>query len=144
MLSFVNSRQHSFYPVFASCIKVSRCITHLITTNTDLANKLAIDLSENLASVKFLMPLYKSFPVLGGKPLKVTAGVELLYRNKKPIVIVKGISVWGIPIPGAYVVCIKNIDLINEFGESGFWKSFADGLDDLSVPDGEIHIKLRK
>jgi len=116
----------------------------LITTNTDLANKLAIDLSENLASVKFLMPLYKSFPGRGGKTRKITAGVELLNRNKKPIVIVKGISVWGIPITGAYVVCIKNIDLINEFGESGFWKSFADGLDDLSVPDGEIHIKLRK
>ena len=116
----------------------------LLAKNTDLANKLAIDLSEGLASVKFLMPLDEEFPVLGGRTLKVTAGVELDYINQKPVVIIKGISVWGVPIPGAYLGDIKNVDLINEFGESGFWKSFADGLDDLSVRDGEIHIKLTK
>jgi len=121
-----------------------REVNALLANNTDLANKLAIDLSENLASVKFLMPLDDEFPVLGGKTLKVTAGVELDYTNQKPVVIIKGISVWGVPIPGAYMGDIKNVDLINEFGESGFWKSFADGLDDLSVNDGEIHIKLTK
>ncbi len=115
-----------------------------MTTNTDLANKPVIDLSENLASAKFLMPLDESFSVPGGKTLKVTAGVELLYRNNKPIVIVKGISVWGVFIPGAYFGGIKNVDLIYEFGESGFWKSFANGLDDLNVLDGEIHINIRK
>jgi len=121
-----------------------REVNALLANNTDLANKLAIDLSENLASVKFLMPLDDDLPVLGGKTLKVTAGVELDYTNQQPVVIIKGISVWGVPIPGAYLGDIKNVDLINEFGESGFWKSFADGLDDLSVNEGEIHIKLTK
>jgi hypothetical protein len=52
--------------------------------------------------------------------------------------------VWGVPIPSAYLGDIKNVDLINEFGESGFWKSFADGMNDLSVQDGSIQINLKK
>jgi len=119
-------------------------VNALLAKNTDLANKLAIDLSENLASVKFLIPVDDEFPVLGGKTLKVTAGVELQYKDEKPVVIIKGISVWGVPIPSAYLGDLKNVDLINEFGESGFWKSFSDGLNDLSVQDGVIQIHLKK
>ena len=119
-------------------------VNALLAKNTDLANKLAIDLSENLASVKFLIPLDDDFPMLGGKTLKVTAGVELQYKNEKPVVIIKGISVWGVPIPSAYLGDLKNVDLINEFGESGFWKSFSDGLNNLSVQDGSIQINLKK
>ena len=119
-------------------------VNALLAKNTDLANKLAIDLSENLASVKFLIPVDDEFPVLGGKTLKVTAGVELQYKDQKPVVIIKGVSVWGVPIPSAYLGDLKNVDLINEFGESGFWKSFSDGLNDLSVQDGAIQIHLNK
>jgi len=119
-------------------------VNALLAKNTDLANKLAIDLSENLASVKFLIPVDNEFPVLGGKTLKVTAGVELQYKDEKPVVIIKGVSVWGVPIPSAYLGDLKNVDLINEFGESGFWKSFSDGLNDLSVQDGAIQIHLKK
>jgi len=119
-------------------------VNSLLANNTDLASKLAIDLSDNMASVKLLMPVDEEFPVLGGKTLKLTAGVELHYKNKKPVVIIKGISVWGVPIPSAYLGDIKNVDLVNEFGESGFWKSFADGLNDLSVQDGVIKISLKK
>ena len=119
-------------------------VNALLAKNTDLANKLAIDLSENLASVKFLIPVDNEFPVLGGKTLKVTAGIELQYKDEKPVVIIKGVSVWGVPIPSAYLGDLKNVDLINEFGESGFWKSFSDGLNDLSVQDGAIQIHLKK
>ena len=119
-------------------------VNALLAKNTDLANKLAIDLSENLASVKFLIPVDNEFPVLGGKTLKVTAGVELQYKDEKPVVIIKGVSMWGVPIPSAYLGDLKNVDLINEFGESGFWKSFSDGLNDLSVQDGAIQIYLKK
>ena len=114
----------------------------LLSNNTDLASKLAIDLSDNLMSVKLLLPMDKEMPVIGGKTLKVTAGIELLYRDNRPVVVVKGISVWGVPVPQAYLGNIKNIDIIKEFGDAGFWKSFADGMDDLRVEEGSIVIKL--
>ena len=43
----------------------------LLAKNTDLARKLAIDLSDDLASAKLLIPLDEDFPVLGGKTLRV-------------------------------------------------------------------------
>ena len=56
-----------------------REINALLAKNTDLARKLAIDLSDNLVSAKLLIPLDEDFPVLGGKTLRVNAGVEMTY-----------------------------------------------------------------
>lgn len=122
-----------------------RELNALLAKNTDLAKKLAIDLSDNLASAKLLLPLDEEFPVLGGKTLKITAGLELAYGNNQPIVALKGISVWGVPIPNAWLGNLKNVNLINEFGsEKGFWQSFAAGIDDIEITDGNLKINLKE
>lgn len=122
-----------------------RELNSLLARNTDLAQKLAIDLSENLLSARLLVPVDEDFPVLGGQVIKVRTGVELAYREGKPVVVLKGISVMGVPLPNAWVGGIKNIDLIKEYGTSeGFWKSFSDGVENIQVADGELVIKLRE
>ena len=115
----------------------------LLAKNTDLAKKLAIDLSGNLVSAKYLLPLDEEFPVLGGKTLKITAGVELAFANAKPTVVVKGISIWGVPLPSAWIGGIKNIDLVEEYGDTGFWKGFADGVENLRIEKGNLVVKLK-
>ena len=42
----------------------------LLAKNTDLATRLAIDLSDNLASAKLLVHLDEEFPLLGGNTVK--------------------------------------------------------------------------
>lgn len=117
----------------------------MLAKNTDLADKVAIDLADNLASAKIIIPLDPDFPVLGGKTLKVNAGAELAYANGRPIVVLKGVSVWGVPIPNAWLGNLKNVDLVKEFGgNEGFWKSFADGVDNISVSSGKLNIKLKE
>ncbi len=117
----------------------------MLAKNTDLADKAAIDLSDSLASFKMILPLDPDFPIMGGKTLKVNAGTELAYADGKPIVILKGVKVWGVPIPNAWLGNLKNIDLIKEFGgDEGFWKSFADGVEDISISDKKLIIKLKK
>ena len=117
----------------------------ILANNTDLASKLAIDLSDNLASAKLLVTLDPDFPVLGGKTLKVSAGVELLLRKGKPRVALKGVSVWGVPIPNAWLGNMKNIDLFEEFGESGgFWEVLNDGIESIVVKEGKLQIKLKE
>ncbi len=116
----------------------------LLASNTDMARKLAIDLSDDLISVRLLIPLDKDFPIMGGKTLRVAAGVEMAYKNSRPKVILKGVSVMGVPLPNAWLGNLKNIDLINEFGDkNGFWKSFADGVEDIHVENGKLKIKLK-
>ena len=117
----------------------------LLAKNTDLADKVAIDLAENLASAKMIIPLDPDFPILGGKTLKVNAGTELSYANGRPTVILKGVTVWGVPIPNAWLGNLKNVDLVKEFGgNEGFWKSFADGVENISVAEGQLKIKLKE
>lgn len=117
----------------------------LLANNTDLARKLAIDLADDLVSAKLLVPMDPDFPILGGKILKVRAGVELAYRDGKPVVVLKGVSLMGVPLPNAWIGGIKNIDLVQEFGnDKGFWKAFADGVEDIHVEEGQLKIKLKE
>jgi hypothetical protein len=117
----------------------------LLAKNTDLATRLAIDLSDNLASAKLLVHLDEEFPLLGGNTVKLTAGAELAYTNGKPIVKLKGVSIWGVPLPNAWLGGIKNVDLIEEFGqEPGFWQAFADGVEAIEVKQGNLLIKLKE
>lgn len=126
-------------------IITERELNALLARNTDLATRLAIDLSRDLASAKLLIPLDEELPVLGGKTLKVTAGLEMSYRSSRPVVALRGISLWGIPIPNAWLGNIKNVDLVQEFGnERGFWKSFADGVDEIEISEGKLRVKLKE
>ena len=122
-----------------------RELNALLANNTDLAKKVAIDLSEDLVSARMLMPLDPDFPILGGKTLRANAGVEMAYHDGKPIVILKGVSIWGVPIPNAWLGNLKNIDLVGHYGtDQGFWKAFADGVQDIHVEHGALKIKLKE
>ncbi len=117
----------------------------LLASNTNLAQRMAINLSDDLISAKLLIPVDPDVPILGGKTLKVRAGVEVRYRNTRPVVIIKGVSLMGVPIPSAWLGGLKNIDLVNEFSaHPGFWKAFAEGVDNIQVRDGELNIQLKE
>ena len=122
-----------------------RELNALLAKNTDLAQKLAIDLANNLVSAKLLIPLEEDFPVLGGKTLRFNAGIGMAYQHDRPVIVLKGISIMGIPIPNAWLGGMKNIDLVSEFGvDPGFWKSFSEGVEDIQVTDDEINTKLKE
>lgn len=117
----------------------------LLANSTDLASRLAIDLADNLASAKLLIHLDDDFPFLGGKTVKISAGSELSFTNGRPVVILRGISVWGVPIPNAWLGGLKHVDLIEEFGQDpGFWKAFSDGIDAIEVKQGELLVRLKE
>lgn len=117
----------------------------LLAKNTDLADKLAIDLSRNLISAKLLIPLDEDFPILGGKTLRVKTGAEFSYANGKPVLMLRGVSVMGVALPNAWLGGLKNIDIIQEFGgDAGFWKAFADGIEALSIEDGRLSLTLKE
>ena len=122
-----------------------RELNAILAKNRDLAKKLAVDMSDDLVSARLLVPVDQDFPVLGGKTLRVSAGVEMAFRDTKPVVILKGVSIMGIPLPNAWLGGLKNIDLINEFGDKkGFWQGFAEGVENIRVEEGRLKIKLRE
>jgi hypothetical protein len=122
-----------------------RELNALIANNPEVAQRVAIDLSDNLISVKSVIPMDEELPVLGGKTLRLNLGIILGYEHGKPIVALKGVSLGGIPVPNAWLGNLKNKNLIKEFGdEDGFWKLFSEGVADLKVKKGHILIKLKE
>ncbi|MBT8442716.1 MAG: arginine N-succinyltransferase [Gammaproteobacteria bacterium] len=117
----------------------------ILANNTDLATRVAIDLSDDLASAKILIPMDPDFPVLGGKTLRVNAGLNLAYAEGRPVIAVRGVSIMGVPMPNAWLGNLKNVNLVKEFGgDPGFWKSFADGVEQIQVEDGRLLIELKE
>ncbi|MCG8488087.1 MAG: hypothetical protein MI756_11525 [Chromatiales bacterium] len=122
-----------------------RELNGMVANNPEMAKKLAIDLSDDLVSARILVPVDPDFPILGGKTLRVSTGMELAFRDAKPVVILKGVSIMGVPIPNAWLGGLKNIDLVSEFGDQkGFWASFAEGVENIRVEEGELKIKLKE
>lgn len=117
----------------------------LIARNPEMAKVLAIDLADNLASAKLVMKLEPDFPVLGGQTIRLNAGIEAAFANDRPRIVLRGVSLWGVPLPNAWLGNLKNVDLVGQFGgDEGFWKSFADGIESLEVREGTLHVRLKE
>lgn len=122
-----------------------REVNAIIATNTDLADKLAIDLADNLVSARMLVPMDPDFPMLGGKIIRLKAGVELAYTDGRPVVKLRGVSLMGVPIPNAWLGGMKNIDLVKEFSaDQGAWKAFSDGIEAINIAEGRIQVRLKE
>ncbi|QSX41372.1 arginine N-succinyltransferase [Shewanella cyperi] len=120
-------------------------VNAMIGRNPDFAHRVAIDFSDDLASAKILVPIPQDFPVMAGEILRVNAGLDIhLDSRRRPVVALVGVSLMGVPIPNAWLGNIKNVNLVSEFGDRGFWNTFADGVEDIQISEGELYIKLRK
>jgi hypothetical protein len=93
-----------------------------------------------------LIPVDPGFPILGGRTLRVSAGVELAYADGRPIVALRGVSVMGVPIPNAWLCNLKNVDLVERYGagDGGFWQAFAEGVEHVALDDGRLKVTLRE
>lgn len=122
-----------------------RELNAMLAKNTNMAKKLAIDLSDDLLSARLLVPVDEDFPVLGGQILKVRAGMELMYQDNRAVARLRGVTVMGVAIPNAWLGGMKNIDLVEHYGnQAGFWRAFSDGVEDLHIEDGKITLKLKE
>jgi len=123
-----------------------RELNALIAGKTDMGRRAAIDLSDDLASARLLIPVDPDFPILGGRTLRVSAGVEIAYDRGRPIVVLRGVSLMGVPLPNAWLGNLKNVDLVERYGngDSGFWRAFAAGVEHIAVDEGRLKIRLRE
>jgi len=116
----------------------------VIDKNPEWADRVAIDLSRDLLSIVLLVPVDPEFPIIGGTTARITAGATLRFENDKPVVIVRGISIGGVPLPSAWMGDLKNKDLVQEYGgQGGFWDGLSRGVEAIKVEEGNLYLKLR-
>lgn len=122
-----------------------RELNAMLAGNTDLANRLAIDLGDDLVSANMLVTLPPDFPFMGGKTLRVRTGLELAFREARPVVVLRGVSIMGVPMPSAWLGGLKNVNLIEQFGaDQGFWQAFAAGVESIRVQEGRLMVQLKE
>ena len=74
-----------------------RELNGLLAKNTDLAKKLAIDLSEDLISAKLILPVDEDFPIIGGKILRLRSGMVFTYIRANLSSFSKALPLWVYP-----------------------------------------------
>ncbi|MBL7032118.1 MAG: arginine N-succinyltransferase [Nitrospira sp.] len=117
----------------------------LIANQPEVASMVAIDLSEDIVSLKVIVPMDEDIFILGGKTLRLKMGIGLGYKDDELFVVLKGVSLGGVPIPNAWLGNVKNKNLMEEFGgEGGFWDLFAAGVKDIRIKDGHLRIRLKE
>ncbi|MGB0910932.1 MAG: arginine N-succinyltransferase [Nitrospirales bacterium] len=117
----------------------------LIAKNPETAQYVAVDLADDLISVKLLVPIDQDFPILGGKTLKLNLGLVLKYEKNTPVVAIRGMSLGGVPLPQSWWGDIKNVNLVEKFGaDGGFWDQFAKGVEHISVHEGQFRVTLQE
>lgn len=121
-----------------------RELNGMIAKDPELATNFALDLADDLVSFTLLVPVPQDFPVMAGRIVRVRGGAEVAYANDRPTVVIKGVSLMGVPVPNAWLGNLKNVDLVSEFGDAGFWQAFADGVEDIRVREGRLQVKLKE
>ena len=81
---------------------------------------------------------------MAGRTVRVNGGAEVAYLNGKPVVAIKGVSLMGVPVPNAWLGNLKDVDLVQQFGDQGFWQAFAAGVDAMQVREGRLDIRLKE
>jgi len=117
----------------------------LIANQPEMAQRIAIDLSEDLISLKLIVPIDPGIPLMGGKTLRLHAGLSIHYQDGTPSIAIQGVSLGGIPLPNAWLGNLKHKNLLKEFGtQNGFWQVFGAGVAEINVFRGSIQIRLKE
>ncbi|MFP4109840.1 MAG: hypothetical protein ACLFTF_02315 [Desulfonatronovibrio sp.] len=120
-----------------------RELNAMIARNPDLADRVSLHLSQGLISATMLVDLPRDFPVLGNKTVRVSTGLHIDYQQGRPVVTIKGVSIMGVPVPGAWLGGLKDRDLVSFYGtDAGFWHVFSQGVTDLRVEQGKLRVEL--
>ncbi len=121
-----------------------RELNGMIANDPALASNFALDLADDLVSFTLLVPVPHDFPVMPGRIVRVRGGAEVAFVSGRPSIVVKGVSLMGVPLPNAWLGNLKNVDLVHEFGDTGFWKAFAEGVESINVQEGRLQIALKE
>ncbi len=123
-------------------------INGVLHHNTDLADKLYIDLKRDAIVAKVVCPVAEDVAVVGGKTLRANITIQIfLDENGQLQLTLDDVTVGGIPLPNAWLFDLKHKNLIELDGSpegTGLLKRMADGIADFEVENGQIRIRLNE
>lgn len=129
-------------------ILTEREINGFLHHNTDLAERIHVELGTDTITAKTITHFQPETPMVGGMTLRVNFILgAYLDADGKLALEVRDVSAGGVPIPNAWLGDIKNKNLI-DLGDnpegSGILQKLAEGIADFKVENGQIRIRLNE
>lgn len=129
-----------------------RELNGILHSNTDLADRVRIELREDTIRAGALIPFSDDALLFAGKTLRCKLTIRAyLDENKRLAVFITDVTVGGIPVPNAWVGDIKNCNLVASPDPAdprqrapGGMNRFADGIRDFKISDKRIEIWLNE
>ncbi len=120
-----------------------RELNALIARNPDLAQRLALHLSDDLLSATMLVTLPPDLPLFASQTVRVSTGLRLRHDGTRLTAVIEGVSIMGVPLPGAWLGGLKGRDLAALYrDEGGFWQAFGEGVRELRIENGRLRVEL--
>lgn len=109
-----------------------------IARDPALAGRAAVRLSPERVSANFLVDVPEDLPLLGGRRLRVQAGLRLTTEGDRVQARLLGVSLAGVPMPDAWLGGFKGRDLLEDTALS----ALGAGIESVEVGDGWIKLQL--
>jgi ABC-type antimicrobial peptide transport system permease subunit len=117
----------------------------IIANEFQSEHPVVLDFDNNLVSLKTLITVENDFPILGGKDVPLTAGIEIKTINNEISIVLKGVSLWGVPLPNSLLGDMKNLDLIAEYApEPGIAHMLKETFKEIVVSKDVIELILHE
>ena len=111
-----------------------RELNALLAHNTNLADRVYLDLDRDAIRARVNLPLEPDFPVLGGRTIRATLALGVRLVANRLQVQVTDLSLGGFPLPNAWLGGLKNVDLVETyFADGPAMRAFVEGIESLSV-----------
>lgn len=135
-------QERSYTPGGNTLVLSEREVNALLHQNTDLGDKLKIEFANDSVFARVHADLDADFPFVGGKTLKAKARFSLVDDANDPAIVLDDLTVWGVSLPNAWLADLKGKNLISNLGLDQGSNQWSEGIEAISVKNGEIHIRL--
>lgn len=109
-----------------------------IARDPALAGRASVRLSPGQVSSSFLVDVPEDLPLLGGRRLRVQAGLQLVTESDRVQARLIGVTVGGVPLPNAWLGGLKGTDLLEGSGLGGL----GAGIETVEVGEGWVALRL--
>lgn len=109
-----------------------------IARDPALAGRAAVRLSPERVSTSFVVDVPEDLPMLGGRRVRVQAGLQVTTEGDRVQARLLGVSVAGVPLPNAWLAGFKGRDLL----EGSALSALGAGIESVEVGDGWVAVRL--
>lgn len=124
-------------------VLTERELNGLLNDQTDLGQKLKIELGTGVVIARLETDIDPDLPILGGHHLKARARAFVKTDAGRPRLIFDDLTVWGISLPNDWLGHLKGQDVLKDLVDPADGNSLP-GVDSIQVERGLLKIHLKE